>query len=100
MTAANMPRWSPLREDGAQRILDAIDDPFVRSLITLCLAQARMRFIRGAGEGDVEFDAHLPVEPFDMEFFVSVLRSAFSNKVVIERLLAGETLEVATGWDV
>ena len=100
MTVVNTTRRAPLREDDAERALNAIDDQVVRSLVRLCVSQARMRFVRRVGESDIDYEAHLPLESFDMEFFVSVLREAFANPAVIGRILAGETLEAAVGWDV
>lgn len=90
----------PVREDGAARLVESIQDPIVKSLVRLCLAKARIRFIRLVDQTDAEFESGLPSEPFDMEFFASVLRDAFSNRSILERILAGETLEAATSWDI
>lgn len=90
----------PLGEEGAAQILDSLDDPVVRELVRLCLAEARMRFMRPQGMSEAQWQMQLPVSPFDMEFFASVVTKALSRRDVLERILAGESLAQATGWDV
>ncbi|MCA9590945.1 MAG: hypothetical protein KC657_36860 [Myxococcales bacterium] len=59
-----------------------------------------MRFMRPQGMSEAQWQMQLPVSPFDMEFFASVVTKALSRRDVLERILAGESLAQATGWDV
>jgi hypothetical protein len=90
----------PLREDGAETILRSEEDPITGELMKLCLATARMRFMRSTDSTDAERESRLPVAPFDMEFFMSVLKDVFSRRDVLERVLGGESVASATGWDI
>jgi hypothetical protein len=98
-SASNEDRRSPLREDGAERIMAAVTDPITRNLMTIALAAARMRFMRAANLSQAEWEARLPLAPFDLEFFASVLEQVFSKHEIIERVLRGESVPSASGWD-
>jgi hypothetical protein len=88
-----------LREDGAEKILAGVDDPVTKNLMRLCVAEARMRLVRWKDLSDAEWEAQLPIAPFDFEFFISVLKHVFSKRETLERVLRGESLDYATGWD-
>jgi len=90
----------PIREEDAEAMLASVDDPITGELIRLCVAAARMRFMRLKDSTDAEWEARLPSAPFDMEFFVSVLQEVFSRREVLERVLRGESVASATGWDI
>lgn len=90
----------PFNEAGAERVVSNIDAPILKNAVQFSLAKARMRFIREAGEDEYAWRTQLPAAPFDMGFFASVLKEVFSRPEVVERILRGESIEQATGWDV
>ena len=92
-------RRGPIQEEGAAKLLQEMDDPIAGELMKLCLAAARMRFVRWEGLSSTEWEARLPKSPFDMEFFACVLKDVFSKREVLERVLRGETVASATGWE-
>lgn len=89
----------PINEHSADLERAEVDDPITRELMALCVAKARMKFMRWHGMSEAEWRAQLPVSPFDMRFFVSVMKDVFSNKQVIRRILDGESIASATEWD-
>lgn len=93
-------RRRPLREEGAEHVLSSVDDAVTKNLMTMGLGIARMRYVRWNEMTDAELEARLPAAPFDMEFFAYVLRDLFSDREVLERVLAGESIASATGWDI
>lgn len=90
----------PLGEEGAERVVASIEDPVVKNLVRVSVAEARMRFMRSPTETEEEWVSRLPAAPFDMEFFASVLTKVFSRRQIIERLMQGESIEQASDWDV
>ena len=92
----------PVREQEAMSTVESLSasDPVTSNVLRFCLAKARMRTMRWQGLSEDEWVSKLPVGPFDMQFFVEVLRDAFSRPDIIESLLRGESLESATGWDI
>jgi len=89
-----------MNEESAAAALDAINEPVVRNLVELAVAQVRMQFMREAGQTEDEWDSRLPNAPFDMHFFVKVLSQVFAREATIRRILDGQTVAQATGWDV
>lgn len=93
-------RRRPFREEGAEQVLSSVEDEVTKNLMKMGFAVARMRYIRWKDMTDAEWEARLPAAPFDMEFFASVLKDVFSEREVLERVLRGESIASATGWDV
>ena len=90
----------PLREEEAERVIASIVDPVQERLVRVAVAEARRRFMRPTDMLELEWRKQLPAAPFDMEFFASIMKDLFSNRELIDRLLRGESIEAATGWDV
>jgi hypothetical protein len=89
----------PLNEEGAERVLAEIESKVVRNLVRMALAQARLAFIHTDGKDKSEWEASLPRSPLDTEFFVRTLAEAFRNEETVRRVLNGESIEEATGWN-
>jgi hypothetical protein len=68
--------------------------------VTLLFAAARMRVMPWRGSSETDRVERMPVAPFDMEFFVRVATEALSRRKVVDRILRGETIAAATGWDI
>jgi hypothetical protein len=90
----------PVREAEAEAELNAITDPIARELVKLCMSAVRMRFMVPQGATPEERRNRLPVAPVDMQFLTVALAETLSKRQVIERILQGESIAAATGWDV
>jgi hypothetical protein len=90
----------PFNEEGVDEVLSSIADEPSRNLVRLAVATARMRFLRPEGISESEFQKRLPLSPFDMTFFASVVKELFSKERIIERIRRGESLSGASDWDV
>jgi hypothetical protein len=87
-----------VNESAADTVVANIQDSVVRNLVLFGIAEARRRFMREAGAtGDL---TNLPAEPFDLGFFASVLVSLFEKRDIVQKVLAGEDLAKASGWNV
>ena len=95
-----MHRSEPINEDLAQRTVEAIDDPVVRNLVMLGIAHARMLLIQFEGQSNESWEAGLPAEPFDMDFLARTLVRTFGQGETVRKILDGDSLPVATAWDV
>jgi len=94
-----MNRNAPINEELAATIIDSVQDPVVQNLLRLGIAAARMGFVRWEGQSMQDWEQGLPAAPFDMEFFARALARAFAHPDVIRRILDGETIAQASGWD-
>ncbi len=90
----------PFNYDAAKRILAATDDPVSANLMKYALAQLQLQLLPIAGVDEDEWRRNLPLAPFDMAFFLKVIKSMFANREVVDKLLAGQTTAQATGWDI
>jgi len=90
----------PLRQDEARRVIASVDDSVTANLLQLCLARMLMRHARAEGVTEMQFRSQLPVAPIDMEFVVSALKEVFSNRQLLEKIMQGQSIAAATGWDV
>lgn len=95
-----MNRKVPANEDEAVKAISAVEKPATRALLRMALAQARMQFMRSAQQTEEEWESQLPVAPFDMHFFVKVLTKVFDQDDALRKVLDGQSLEEATGWNV
>jgi hypothetical protein len=89
-----------INELRASEIAQSIDDPVVRNLVMLGLAEARMHVVRTMQQTEEARKVTLPERPFDMQFFASVLVSMFGKRDVIQGVFNGQDLAQASGWDV
>lgn len=89
-----------LNETEARALASAIVDPVARNLVNFTLATVRARFLKYADESATERESRLPAAPFDMAFLVHALVDTFKNPDVLRRMLDGQTIAEATGWDV
>jgi hypothetical protein len=95
-----MDRKVPLNEEEATVVLSSMKDPVARELVRLVVARVRMQFMPRHGESVEERERRMPAAPFDMHFMVQTLVSVFSQHETIRKVLDGQTLAEATGWDV
>ncbi len=89
-----------IHEAEARKRMDALDDRIAKELIRYCIGTARLSCARSKGTTEQEWRAGLPTAPFDMDFFARVLARVFTRRDTVERILAGESVAAATGWDV
>ena len=89
-----------INELDAQKTAERISDSITRNLVMFAIAEARMRAIRRVGQSETEWRLSLPEQPFDMEFYVSVVASLFSKTDIVRAVLEGQDLAQASGWDV
>jgi hypothetical protein len=75
-------------------------DPVTQNLLKVCTAAVTMRLMRRADESEADWAQRQPQAPFDAAFFVSVMSGVMSRHDMLKRILAGETIAQATGWDV
>ena len=94
-----MDRKIPANEEAAARAIDAMENPITQTLLRFALARARMQFMRSPDQTAEDWESRLPVAPFDMHFLVKVLSSVFEQEDVLRRVLDGQSLEEATGWN-
>lgn len=88
-----------INERQAHDFIAGIQDPIVRELGRFAMAEARLRFMPTAG-GDPEESARTrPAADFDMLFFAEAIVGMFAQTEIIQRLLAGDSLPRAAGWD-
>jgi hypothetical protein len=88
-----------VNEDGAESVVNSVQDPIVRNLMLAAWGVARLRIAR-SGELITEPEEELPQGPFDMRFFALVMRDLFLQKDAIIGMLRGESPAQASGWDV
>ena len=88
-----------LNESQASEIARAIDDPVVRNLVILGIAEARMHAVRRVQQSEADWRLSLPERPFDMKFFASVLVSVFNKRDIVQGVLNGQDLAQASDWD-
>ncbi len=89
-----------INADRASNVLEQVSDSTVRNLVGLIVADARKRFIRWEGQTEDEWRSSLPESDFDMAFFVEVMVETFSKRDLVEKILAGTSLEDASGWNI
>jgi hypothetical protein len=77
----------------------SIDDPIVRNLVALVLARTRLRFLKVDNMSDEQWRENLPSAPFDMKFLALSLAEIFAKPDLIRRVLDGQSLAQASGWD-
>ncbi|MFO0613185.1 MAG: hypothetical protein U0414_11375 [Polyangiaceae bacterium] len=87
-----------LNEEQAMLEIDSIKSPAMRTLLRMAVAQARLEMIRGSDQSESEWKSSLPGAPFDLRFFVRVLRKAFRSEHVVAAILEGKSVAEATGW--
>ena len=85
-----------VNESSAQQLIDGILDPVIRNLVTLGVAEMRLRFSRPVGQSEQEW--HL-TGPVDLRLYAEVLLSMFRKTDLVRAVLAGQTLAEASGWD-
>jgi hypothetical protein len=86
---------TPLNEETAEEVIAGIESEPIRNLVRMAFAVARLRFaMRNGAE-----ESSLPAAPFDMAFFASVLAEAFRSEETVRRVILGESIPTATGWD-
>lgn len=89
-----------INETKAHEITKTIADPVTRNLVTFAIAEARMRAIQRVDQGEADWRSGLPEQPFDMQFFASVMASLFAKTDIVKAVLDGQSLAAASGWDV
>ena len=80
--------------------MSAVENPATRTLLRMAIAQARMQFMRSAEQTEEDWERQLPIAPFDMHFFAKVLAKVFEREDVLRKILDGQPLEEATGWNI
>ena len=88
-----------VNEPRAQQLIDGITDPVVRNLVTLGVAEMRLRFSRPVGQTEKEWLATLPSASVDLRLYAEVLLSLFSKTDLVRAVMAGQSLAEASGWD-
>jgi hypothetical protein len=89
-----------IRDQEALSHVMAVTDPVVRDLLRFAVGEAKLTFARRVGQPELEWRSALPVADFDLEFYARVLERVFANQRIIRALLAGKSLEEASGWGV
>jgi hypothetical protein len=74
----------------AYEFVSSISDPTVKKLLEVSIAKVVMRFVQWKGITDEIYNHQLPIMPFDMLFYVTLLESLFSSKERIQQALAGD----------
>jgi hypothetical protein len=90
----------PFNYDAAKQLLESTQDPILRNVLMFAMAQLQLHLVPIVGTDEAEWRRNLPMEPFDTAFFLKVVRSIFTHRDVLEKLLAGKTTAQATGWDI
>ena len=88
-----------INEDAAHRIVKSIPDDITRNLVMFAVGEVRMRAVRRTGQSEEEWRSGLPQQPFDMQFFATVVASMLSQTDVLRAVLDGKSLAQAAGWD-
>ena len=88
-----------VNEPSAQQLIDGITDPVVRNLVTLGVAEMRLRFSRPDGQAEEEWLATLPSASVDLQLYAEVLLSLFRKTELVRAVLTGQSLGEASGWD-
>ena len=88
-----------INENEAQQLVTSIEEPVTRNLVLFAIAEARRRTIRWVDQDESDYRRGLPSQPFDMEFFASVLTSLFEKSDIVRRVLDGQTLAQASEWE-
>ncbi len=92
-------RGDAINERQAYEFVSGIQNPIVRELGRFALAEARVRFMpTAAGDSDRSIGSR-PDADFDMLFFAEVVVGIVAQTDIIQRLLSGESLSQAAGWD-
>lgn len=90
----------PVNEAQVDMVLADIASPVTRNLVQMAVAAARMKFMRSMDQSEEDWENELPATPFDMGFFAKVVADAFKNETVVRSVVAGASIQNATGWDV
>lgn len=89
-----------INEAKAHAFAQSLPDTTTRNLVLFGIAEARMRAIRQSGQQESDWQIGLPRDPFDMEFYASVLAGMFSKRDILKGVLDGQDLAAASGWDI
>jgi len=88
-----------LNELRAGSLIAEVQEATIRNLLRWAMGEARGRIIKRVGESDVDLMRRFPEQPFDMVFFVTVLKEMFSKEDILRQVLDGKDLDVASGWN-
>jgi hypothetical protein len=88
-----------LRSEEAAAFIATQEDEVVRNLLRIAVATVGRRVAIGTNVSREEWAHCLPRTPFDMLFFVQTLARMFSNPALLRRVMDGETIAKASGWD-
>ena len=91
-------RKHPINAERANDRLAQINDPITRNLIGLGLGAVWAELMRPVGVSDAEWEARLPQSPIDLDFVARVLIAAYGDREVVDKILAGTSIEAASGW--
>jgi hypothetical protein len=92
-------RAKPLKYKEAEGLIERVNDPVLANMMRYALAQAHLHLLPSVDLDRTEWEKSLPIEPFDLEFFLRIVHSMFYKREIVRQLMAGATLASATGWD-
>jgi hypothetical protein len=89
-----------VQRDEGKAAFDAIDDPITKNLVRIAVGMMTVRALPFHKPGSpAERVAEPPVSPIDYAFFVRLMRDMFENREKLQKVMAGESIESAYGWD-
>ncbi len=74
----------------ARKLINATSDPIIRELLETASGIAFLQFLMTSGMTKDKLLDRLPIEPFDMLFYLRLVKVLFMNKDGMKRLLDGD----------
>lgn len=73
----------------ANEFVEGLDDPILKSLLQTALYKVYLRWVKSDNQTDEEFERRKPVVPFDMLFYITLVKDTLENKNYVKEILNG-----------
>ena len=84
----------------AQLEIEATEDPATQEILKIAQYQVLKAFIKFSDPPmtDEEFSSQLPIAPFDMYFYIKLVKNTVKNKDLLIRILSGDLDSTSHVW--
>lgn len=83
----------------AKEFVSHVEDPIERYFLEVAMAKITMTFFLVSSGTEEEFQSICPIQPFDVLFYVKVMKNVVGNKQRLKRLLDGD-LDAYNDFDI